>query len=302
MILQFGRNMTNINLILISIILVLIVLIIIAYFRIKKIFIYNHLFNEIYEKTPGVISIKSYNKGFKYIYVNQAFCDLIKLTKHQIIGKTDFDLYDNELAKKYRELDKKTTSEPKGSFFSEEALFGEGEYWNTIRTHYKASNGEIFIITISSDISNIHNAYLQLEKAKRKAEESDKLKSMFLANMNHEIRTPLNAILGFSELIQESTNFNETLKYKEIININSTYLIRVIDQIMDLSKLESKNVKFENFWFDLDEIIEKISSNFTSNENVSFNIRYPAYKYMIYSDKELIYKLRSEVRRVGKEC
>ena len=79
-----------------------------------------------------------------------------------------------------------------------------------------------------------------LELAKVKAEESDKLKSSFLANMSHEIRTPLNAILGFSSLISNAVEDNPEFKfYQESIDSNSEMLVKIVDDVLDISKIEA---------------------------------------------------------------
>ena len=79
----------------------------------------------------------------------------------------------------------------------------------------------------------------ELELAKNKAEESDKLKSAFLANMSHEIRTPLNAIVGFSELLIDSTEIDEREEYFNIIKFNNEILLKLVNDIIDLSKIEA---------------------------------------------------------------
>ena len=82
-----------------------------------------------------------------------------------------------------------------------------------------------------------------------KAEESDKLKSAFLANMSHEIRTPLNAIVGFSDLLIHTADEKERADYIQIITTNNDLLLKLIDDILDLSKIEAGSVdlKYENF-------------------------------------------------------
>ncbi|MDA3890587.1 MAG: response regulator [Salinivirgaceae bacterium] len=85
----------------------------------------------------------------------------------------------------------------------------------------------------------------ELIKAKEKAEESDRLKSAFLANMSHEIRTPLNSIIGFSKLISEKNSDVEAInKMKYFIEYNSNILIKIIDDIIDISKIEAGIIDF----------------------------------------------------------
>ena len=84
----------------------------------------------------------------------------------------------------------------------------------------------------------------ELQSSKEKAEMSDKLKSAFLANMSHEIRTPLNAIVGFSQLIAESNDEEERKTYYGIVESNNGRLLELINEILDLSKIESGIIEF----------------------------------------------------------
>lgn len=86
----------------------------------------------------------------------------------------------------------------------------------------------------------------ELIAAKIKAEQSDKLKSAFLANMSHEIRTPLNAIVGFATLLNESESDEERQQYSEIIDNNAGLLLQLINDILDLSKIEAGTLEFIN--------------------------------------------------------
>lgn len=87
-----------------------------------------------------------------------------------------------------------------------------------------------------------HQYGLQLEKAKEKAEEADRLKSAFLANMNHEIRTPLNAIVGFSQVLVDEENKETRQEFADIIQNNNELLQRLIGDVLDLSKIESNTM------------------------------------------------------------
>jgi signal transduction histidine kinase/ActR/RegA family two-component response regulator len=83
-----------------------------------------------------------------------------------------------------------------------------------------------------------------LKKAKEKAENSDHNKSAFLANMSHEIRTPLNAIVGFSRIISESDDAGDRKNYYNMVASNSERLLQLINEILDLSKMESGHLQF----------------------------------------------------------
>ncbi len=108
-----------------------------------------------------------------------------------------------------------------------------------------------YLLCMCRDISEQWNAeqtnkkqQKELEAARIKAEESDRLKSAFLGNMSHEIRTPLNAIVGFSKLVIDAECTNEKEQYAEIIERNSEILLNLFNDILDLSSLEADSLSF----------------------------------------------------------
>ena len=105
-----------------------------------------------------------------------------------------------------------------------------------------------------------HKYGLQLKVAKEKAEEADRLKSAFLANMNHEIRTPLNAIVGFSQVLIDEENREVREKLAEIIQNNNELLQRLIADVLDISKIESNSMSFIYAEQDLPSLMKEIYS------------------------------------------
>ena len=105
------------------------------------------------------------------------------------------------------------------------------------------------VLALIHDIGDRIQRSQELIEAKRRAEDADKMKSVFLANMSHEIRTPLNAIVGFSELLQTTEDVNMRKEFMNIINNNNELLLRLIGDILDLSKIESglMELKLESF-------------------------------------------------------
>ena len=101
------------------------------------------------------------------------------------------------------------------------------------------------------DVTERQHMIGELEKARNRAEQSDKLKSAFLANMSHEIRTPLNAIVGFSDLLMVTEDQEEKEEFIQIINANNELLLKLINDILDLSKIEAGSVELKYEDFDL---------------------------------------------------
>lgn len=97
-----------------------------------------------------------------------------------------------------------------------------------------------------------------LREAKEKAEESNRLKSAFLANMSHEIRTPLNAIVGFSDMICQTDDPEARAEFQKIVHVNNDLLLQLIDDILDLSKIEAGTMEYYYNPTDVNELIEAV--------------------------------------------
>ena len=127
--------------------------------------------------------------------------------------------------------------------------------WNNVvlRDEYDEPIG---IASIGQNVTSQRVAESKLVEAKELAEKSDRLKSIFLANVSHEIRTPLNAIVGFSELFADDIDDKETRKeYYQIIKSSSDNLLSIINDILDLSKLESKQMHLKLLEFSLNDLM-----------------------------------------------
>ena len=110
---------------------------------------------------------------------------------------------------------------------------------NVLVRNYRPQDNVIEMLCINFDITQLKETEQMLIKAKEKAEEADRLKSAFLANLSHEIRTPLNAIVGFSSMLEEAEDQEEKHQYITIIEDNNKLLLQLISDILDLSKIEA---------------------------------------------------------------
>ncbi|MCZ4693270.1 PAS domain S-box protein [Ancylomarina euxinus] len=111
---------------------------------------------------------------------------------------------------------------------------------------------------IIRDISQNKKHESDLIKAKEIAEESDRLKSVFLATMSHELRTPLNAVIGFSDLIKADLSLEEIIYYSEIINMSGKHLLGVIEDVFDISLIETGDIKIENEPLSINTLLNEV--------------------------------------------
>jgi hypothetical protein len=132
----------------------------------------------------------------------------------------------------------------------------------------------------------------ELIAAKERAEESDKLKSAFLANMSHEIRTPMNGILGFASILKEAESEEELNEFIDAIISSGEHLLNLINDIIDLSKIEAGILQIEKSKFELNRLTKEIYEMFSIDANVvekkikfSYNNGLPEDNCMIYTDR-----------------
>ena len=138
----------------------------------------------------------------------------------------------------------------------------------------------------------------ELVIAKEKAEESDKLKSAFLANMSHEIRTPMNGIVGFANLLREAEDDEELEEFIDVIIKNGEHLLNLINDIIDLSKIEAGILKIEKSEFELNRLTKEIYDMFVAEENiVSKNLKL-SYSNGLDDDNSVIYTDRVRLKQI----
>lgn len=144
----------------------------------------------------------------------------------------------------------------------------------------------IRIIGLRRDITSLKMTD-ELIELRNKAEESNRLKSAFLANMSHEIRTPLNAIVGFSNLIIQSEDPEESAEFCKIIETNNELLLQLVNDILDLSKIEAGQLDFVYSDVNISDIFTTLEQMFRQRmkEGVALSCELPQHPYVIHSEK-----------------
>ncbi|TAH33579.1 MAG: PAS domain S-box protein [Alphaproteobacteria bacterium] len=138
------------------------------------------------------------------------------------------------------------------------ATDGSEKIYYTLRKPIVGIGGETMVLAVSSDITEQKKMMLELEKAKSKAEDASKAKTDFLATISHEIRTPMNGILGFSQLLSDTKLTDEQDDYIKVIQNSSKSLLNIINDILDMSKIESGRLRLESILLNPNAIIDSV--------------------------------------------
>ncbi len=219
----------------------------------------------IFQILPGQLFVK--DKDFRYIEVNEAFLKVVGKSRDAVIGKTIEEIFSTapDLAMRYREADEDLLQTGYQGYESQIQL-PDGSRIDVLinksilHDEQGAFNGIVGLVT---DVSAIKDAERKMEQAFFKAEEANRSKSQFLANMSHEIRTPMNAIIGFSELLEKSGMGAKEYHYLQAIKGSSKTLLTLINDILDLSKIEAGKMNLNYQQVDIAEIINELRDVFS---------------------------------------
>ena len=222
----------------------------------------NRLMEAILDNIPVYLFVKDPNDEFRYLYWNQSFVKHSGIPASQVIGKTDFEIFPNPAdAAHFQRDDLELLKRGELPPFEEEysVVTGQKRIVNTVKMLVPVEERKLpLLMEISWDITERKVIETELLEAKVKAEQSDQLKTAFLANMSHEIRTPLNAIVGFAKILPEITDEMERASIINIIDTNSDQLLMLINDILDLSKIEAGTIEFVDIPANLTDLCQNI--------------------------------------------
>lgn len=245
---------------------IIIVLVIVSLLnRCKIIKMHKKLENEvatirnIINYSPTIMCVKD-NSGV-YINCNDKFAEITGFSKDEIIGKTDYDLFEKEFADK---LVIKNMEVKQAKDFVVDAdwhICANGEkkllekYRMPLFDETGASSG---ILINAFDVTKKYEEQELLKHAKEAAEKATMMKSHFLANMSHEIRTPLNGVLGFLKLLENEKLTGEQKEFISNAQKSSELLLLIINEILDFSKIEAGKLNIENISFDIRSVVDDV--------------------------------------------
>lgn len=255
---------------------------------------YKQMFDSMFEMFQ-VIELIYDKKGnaidYYYRQVNPAFEKLVQMKSEQIVGKRVKDLFgvvENTWLKAYESVDK--TGKP---------VYLE-EYGEELDKHYQISawkTEEHLVASIFIDITQRKKDELALIAAKEEAKKSNQLKSAFLANMSHEIRTPMNGILGFASLLNDTNTTKKEMKeYANIIQVSGTRMLNTINDIIDISKIESGLMKVSLVSSNINDQIDYLATFFKPQIEakglILTTVRTLSQQdALLYTDREKIYSI-----------
>ncbi len=218
----------------------------------------HQMMRAIFHELPSAILIKDIEDDYRFYIINKKFEQMCNLPKELLIGKTDYEVFPKDEADKYRRDD------TEASRYSEDAPLIINEIVTSpdrdVSTHLQTAKfsfsfkGKKLLVCVGNDVTLQHQMMEQLKNALDKAEQADRLKAQFISNMSHEIRTPLNAIVGFSQLIADATSKEEQEEYQRIVMLNNNLLLTLIEDVLNLSVLDSGKMTFNNTVFNLSEM------------------------------------------------
>jgi PAS domain S-box-containing protein len=225
----------------------------------------NLFLDSVIDNIPNMIFVKD-AKDLRFIRINAAGEDLIGVSREEMIGKNDFDFFPADQAQLFTDGDRETLRNRRLVDIPEETIQTRHKGTRILHTRkipILDTNGEPgFLLGISEDITAAKGVQQALQLAQEEADRANRAKSQFLATMSHELRTPLNAILGFSELLSDDVTGHlddaTRRRFLDQIHTSGQHLLQLINDILDLSKVEAGQMDLHVLAVDLSQVVDDV--------------------------------------------
>jgi hypothetical protein len=234
---------------------------------------------QLIEAIPGPVFYK--DRHGRYLGGNQRYLDLLDQRREKLIGATVHDIAPRDLADRYQAADDELMSNPGSQTYETQVQLARGDRIDVMfqKATFRDADGSVGgIIGVMFDITERKRAEAELDQhrhhleelvaarttelaqARDEAEAANRAKSMFLANMSHEIRTPMNGIMGMAHILRRSGVTAQQAARLDTIDTSAQHLLGVINDILDISKIEAGKFVLEEAPVAIDELLNHVSS------------------------------------------
>jgi PAS domain S-box-containing protein len=237
----------------------------------KHVKIQETLLHNILNNLPVNIYLK--DEEGKVIFINDSAAKTMNKSKQEILHKDSADFFPEETANSIKEDDRQVRKNNIPKIVEDNSLFGRYFLWGKIPFH--VDNMGPLLLGYSIDISERKKAEEEAIHAKQLAEESIKSKERFISIMSHEIRTPMNAVVGITNLLLKKEHNQEQKELLKGLKVSSENLLKILNNILDLSKIDSGKLVLESADLNLRELLEsarEASSYKAAEKNILINI------------------------------
>ena len=229
----------------------------------------SSLYRLMLDFVPAIISVRDADGQFRF--ANQATLDATGLTEDEIVGRGMREVFPEHVAAAFLERDRQAIASSGTVLDWTQVFHVETVGDQHIRTRSLAPqfpwDGEPWAINLSEDVTDTVLAGQALEAAVRDADQANAAKSAFVATMSHEIRTPLNGILGMAQAMAQEDLPDVQRGRLEVIQQSGEALLAILNDILDLSKIEAGMLTLEAVDFDIEELARGAYSTFTALAN-----------------------------------
>jgi PAS domain S-box-containing protein len=282
------------------------------------------LLDTIFNNSPDLIAF--YNAEFGYLAVNPRFASLPGLPPARLIGMNLSDFFPEEIANGFKDTYELCRDQRTAIYSETKLTFADGheEHLDIVRTPIFDEKGALQgYLCVARDVSlrvNVENelrgAQIQLESAVQEAQKASVAKSNFLARMSHEIRTPMNAIIGMTEIVRRKLNDGEVRTNDLIANMtqiarSTNHLLNLINDILDISKIEAGKIDLVEEIFDLRVLLDNVCSIISprcEEKNIEFSVvlqgleDMPAFEGDTLRIKQVLINLLGNASKFTPEC